>query len=384
MNIGGITVSLYGVLIVCIVLFKLGSSRFYTPVETPAQRTDVAVIVPVYNEDPELLRQCFDSLLGQTYRLSGVYVTDDGSDDAQCWEVMREYADTYSLFDIERLSQNMGKRQAQRAGITRATDETIFVTVDSDSILEPDAIEEIVKPFADEDVTAVTGSPQLLNADESRFMSLVNMRYWVASNIERASQSVFGTVYCCCGVFSAYRADVVREHLDEYTSQRFRGVECTYGDDRHLTSYMLRHGEVIYQSTAVVWTESPSEMRAFLRQQTRWMRSFWRESYLTLRWAPWQRPKLAAFVGTDVILPFALLFFGVGNAILTSLGNPVDVAYYLGVISLMALLRNIPYVTENARTYLASPAYGLFYFCLLLPLSFYALGTLSATSWGTR
>ncbi|MCA1676076.1 MAG: glycosyltransferase family 2 protein, partial [Actinobacteria bacterium] len=41
-------------------------------------RPSVTVAVPVYNEDPETLRRCFDSLKAQAYDLD-VIVVDDGS-----------------------------------------------------------------------------------------------------------------------------------------------------------------------------------------------------------------------------------------------------------------------------------------------------------------
>ena len=49
----------------------------------------ISVIVPVYKVEP-YLRQCVDSILGQTYRDIEVLLIDDGSPD-RCGEICDEY-----------------------------------------------------------------------------------------------------------------------------------------------------------------------------------------------------------------------------------------------------------------------------------------------------
>ena len=49
----------------------------------------ISIIVPVYKVEP-YLRQCVDSILGQTYRDIEVLLIDDGSSD-RCGEICDEY-----------------------------------------------------------------------------------------------------------------------------------------------------------------------------------------------------------------------------------------------------------------------------------------------------
>lgn len=48
------------------------------------------------------------------------------------------------------------------------------------------------------------------------------------------------------------------------------------------------------------------------------------------------------------------------------------------------MFRNSRYVRENRGIYALSPVYGVFYIFVLLPISFYALVTVTSNGWGTR
>lgn len=382
-------VSLYGLVIAVYLGLKFLGALRYEPATadppTPGEGPRVSVVIPEYNERPDLMARCLDSILEQSYPIHQVFVTDDGSDDTGAWDVARRYAAEHDRIHTERFDENRGKRHAQAAGFERATGD-IYVTVDSDTVLEPDAVERILEPFADESVTAATGYPRVINRGENVLTQLIHMRYWTAFNVDRAARSTLGLVTCCCGVFSAYRASVVDDCLEDYCSQRFLGTECTFGDDRHLTAYALRTGRVVYQRTAVAYTDAPESLRTYVKQQVRWMRSFWRESVLALGWSPSRSVVLTAMILAEMSLPIALLGFGLSSVLYRSLflGSVASIVGYVGVVSLMAYVRNVFFSRVGPRTYLLSPLYGLLYFSILLSLTFYALATVRANHWGTR
>ena len=54
------------------------------------KKTNISVIVPIYNVEP-YLRRCVDSLLGQTYADFELILVDDGSPD-NCGAICDEYA----------------------------------------------------------------------------------------------------------------------------------------------------------------------------------------------------------------------------------------------------------------------------------------------------
>lgn len=379
----GLPIGAYGALAFTYITLKLVTSLRYEPSHGTATPS-VSVIIPEYNEDPDLLERGLRNLLEQTYPIEEVWLVDDGSEDIRAWAIAKRLATEFDKLHVHRLPENRGKRHAQAYAFRRASGD-IFVTMDSDTIPRPNSVEELLRPFASSDVQAATAHPRIVNRDANWLTKLIDMRYWVAFHVERAAQSVAGTVTCCCGVLSAYRADLVRDVVDDYTAQTFLGRECTFGDDRRLTAYALQRGRVEFQSTAKADTAAPETFGGYLRQQARWMRSFWRESVLALRWAPRRSLTLTGMLIADLALPLALLMFGGGALIWrASEVHPSVLAAYPIVVAAVAFLRNAPYAREDLSIYAMSPVYGVLYLLVLLPLSFYALATVRRNGWGTR
>lgn len=100
----------------------------------------ISVIVPAYNAE-KTIRECLDSLLDQTYKYEcEVIVVDDGSTDSTS-----EIVSCYSEVKLIRQS-NAGPAAARNKGVEEAKGEIVLFT-DSDCILTPNWIEEMVKPF---------------------------------------------------------------------------------------------------------------------------------------------------------------------------------------------------------------------------------------------
>ena len=100
----------------------------------------VSVIIPVYNIERHL-RQCLDSVTGQTLTELEIICVDDGSTDGSP-EILAEYAAGDGRFQI--ITQpNGGPGAARNAGMTRATGEYL-IFLDSDDWFEPDFLERMV------------------------------------------------------------------------------------------------------------------------------------------------------------------------------------------------------------------------------------------------
>ena len=99
----------------------------------------VSVIIPVYNVEP-YLRQCMDSVVGQTLREIEILCVNDGSTDVSP-DILREYAGRDGR--IRLLSQhNQGSAAARNRAIEQATGEYL-ICWDSDDYFEPDALEQM-------------------------------------------------------------------------------------------------------------------------------------------------------------------------------------------------------------------------------------------------
>lgn len=100
----------------------------------------ISVIVPVYKVEP-YLRQCVDSILGQTFRNFELILVDDGSPDG-CPAICDEYAQHDSRVRVIH-KENGGLSSARNAGLDVARGEYIAF-VDSDDWIDPNYLEHLL------------------------------------------------------------------------------------------------------------------------------------------------------------------------------------------------------------------------------------------------
>ncbi len=101
----------------------------------------VSVIIPVYNSE-KWIRKCIESVTSQSLRDLEIICINDGSTDGSA-DIIREYSrgdDRIILIDQE----NKGVSEARNAGLNTATGKYLAF-VDSDDILEPEAIETLYR-----------------------------------------------------------------------------------------------------------------------------------------------------------------------------------------------------------------------------------------------
>jgi hyaluronan synthase/N-acetylglucosaminyltransferase len=353
--------------------------------EEPAARPLVSVIVPVFEEASWVLAKCLHALTNQDYEPLEVIVVDDGSPSRAKLELV------YSMFATDRVrvieaESNMGKRTAQKLAFDAASGD-FFVTVDSDTILPPNAVSMLLARFADPKVGAVTANIGVENAEENLLTRLIGYRYWMAFNQERAAQSRCGVMMCCSGPLSCYRRTLIDKVKERYLAQRFLGKRCTFGDDRHLTNLVLDQGaQTVYMPLAPATTYVPTTLRSYLRQQVRWNRSFYREAVWSLRLIPRLHPYFGFELLLQVLLPFMLLTAVVAVGYHTVAHATASYLYpYLAIIVALALLRSL-YGMARTRDpgFALFISYGFIHLLLLIPTRLYALATLRVTGWGTR
>ncbi|MEY2476955.1 MAG: hyaluronan synthase [Actinomycetota bacterium] len=368
------------------------SSRYKPHAGGDGETTDlvVAAIVPVYNEDPAAFERCLRSLLDQTHALAEIWVIDDGSPDPQCRRIAKRVLAGVPGVRIHAFRQNRGKREAQAFAFKRSQAE-IFCTIDSDTVLDREAVAEGLKPFADERITAVTGNVRALNHKRNLLTKLIDLRYANAFLYERAAYSMLGSVLCACGSLSFWRSEVIKENLDDFVTQTFLGIPVQYGDDRRLTNYALQRGKVVVQDSSVAFTVVPERITHFVRQQLRWNKSFFRETLWVLR--NFNYRKWVWWLSLAEIVTWATFSTGIVMATLVTplLTGRLALVYYLSYMAIISYARSVRYLgaTENSWSYqlyvfLLSPVYAFMHVALLIPLRIVALCTLRQRGWGTR
>ncbi|MEU6340220.1 glycosyltransferase [Streptomyces sp. NPDC046977] len=364
----------------------------------PTMGMTVHGVITVYNEDPAMLRRCLQSVLAQTRRPDSLTVVDDCSADhsaSALIDQMRTAFDTAGIaLTFIRFPANRGKRHGLAAAFRQSPAADAYLAVDSDTILGPDAVEQLLRPMARRRVHAVTGLVLAHNRSVNLLTRLIDMRYVNAFLGERVAYSRLGSVLCACGSLALYRGWVMRKYLDDFLDQQFLGRPATFGDDRRLTYYALTEGQSLIAPTAVGYTDVPEHLGHYVRQQIRWGRSFIREGVLLLaqvRFVPrafwWiNLVEVGTWIGFTAGLLTTLVL-----AVVHPAGWHILTGYALAVC-VMAWIRSVHYLRrapgvpkpDRLLTFAAAPLYALLNLGLLLPLRLWSLATLHATSWGTR
>jgi N-acetylglucosaminyltransferase len=348
-------------------------------------RPAVDVVITCYNEDPQLFAECCASVAAQDYGGSmQIYIVDDGSANAEALQaalvgVKKRHPER--RWTVEFATRRANKRAAQDVVFGRCSGEVI-VTVDSDTVLEPDAVTSIVQPFRDPAVGAVCGHLRARNADQNLLTGLINRRYKHIFEQERAAQGRFGTTLCCAGPLSAYRRSVLLRVWDRYLGQTFLGVRCIAGDDIHLTVLVLEQGfKTVFEPRALAHTQVPPTLELYCRQQLRWQRSMYRELAwmvpLLRRWHPFVTLDLVA----RTLLPFLLVALA---ALFTAEVVLIDPAYLREdwYLLLVPMVVNAGLVAWQVRD-LRFLAYGPLHL-LLTTFRLYAVVSLASSNWMTR
>lgn len=102
----------------------------------------VSVIIPVYNVE-QYLRECLDSVIGQTMTEIEIICIEDRSTDSS-WEILREYAQKEPRMVLLRNEKNRGLSYTRNRGIEIARGEYIQF-VDSDDYIVADAVERLYR-----------------------------------------------------------------------------------------------------------------------------------------------------------------------------------------------------------------------------------------------
>jgi hyaluronan synthase len=253
----------------------------YRPVEgcPDSQLPTCTVIVPAYNEGSMVLKT-LESVLQSDYPAAKMQIiaVDDGSkDDTWLW-MEKAAAQAKGRIEAVRMPKNGGKRKALYEGIMRSKAD-VLVTIDSDSLIDPDTIRCLVSPFADEKIGGVAGNVAVLNKQKDIIPRMLDISFAYSFEFIRASQSVVNTVFCTPGALSAYRRKAVMPVLDAWLNQTFLGQPAGIGEDRAMTNAILKSGyHVTFQSNAVVYTNVPVRYKGLCKMFLRWARSNVRET----------------------------------------------------------------------------------------------------------
>jgi cellulose synthase/poly-beta-1,6-N-acetylglucosamine synthase-like glycosyltransferase/peptidoglycan/xylan/chitin deacetylase (PgdA/CDA1 family) len=216
----------------------------------------VTVLVPAYNEEAGI-ESTVRSLLASDYPQLQIVVVDDGSTDRTA-DLAEGIGDPRVLVIRK---PNGGKAAALNTGLEYASHD-ILVMVDADTVFEPDAIHHLVQPLAHPAVGAVSGNTKVGNR-RGLLAKWQHLEYCFGFNLDRRMFEVLECMTTVPGAIGAFRRDAL---------MGVGGVsDDTLAEDTDLTMALWRSGwRVLYEESAVAWTEVPTSLRQLWRQRYRW------------------------------------------------------------------------------------------------------------------
>lgn len=276
-----------------------------TDLITSAGAPPITLIAPAFNEEATCV-ESVRSLRMVEYPDYEILLVNDGSDDTTL-ERLKEAFDLEPAprvptaeLPTERVravyrsrkepdlwvidKENGGKADALNAGLNFCRT-PFFCAIDSDSLLEPQALTRVVRPFLeDEHTIAAGGIIRIVNGSTvkggmvedvrlprkmiPRFQILEYLRAFLAG---RMGWDALDAMLIISGAFGLFRRSAVVEAGGYWTE--------TVGEDMELVVRLHRlareKGEpyrVAFVPDPVAWTEAPETIRVLGRQRDRWQR----------------------------------------------------------------------------------------------------------------
>lgn len=271
----------------------------------------VSVIVPTYNEEAGIVTSV-QSMLSLRYPRHEVVIVDDGSTD----QTFAQLLDRFDLVQVERevasdvptrqaarevylprdgrtrlvvvRKDNSGRSDAINVGINAST-EPLVVFVDADSILDPDALLSVTKPFADDPTRTVATGGVIRAVNGCRVLAgrVVEVRlpagwlpriqvveYLRAFLLGRAGWSRAGALILISGAFGMFRRDVLVDVGGLDPDSIGEDFELVMRIHRHMRRHQIDY-RVEFVAEPICWTEVPSSLGVLRRQRSRWHRGLW-------------------------------------------------------------------------------------------------------------
>lgn len=295
------------------------------PVPENGRLPDITVMVAAFNE-AEHICETVASILDSDYPGSvNVIVADDGSRDrtACCAEEMQR-----SEVTVLRLGHS-GKAGALDSAL-EACRTPLCATVDGDTRLVPLSLQALVRRHVAEEATATAGSVLSGNPGVNLLTRVQAWDYYLGIAAVKRGQNYFGSTLVAQGSFSCYETDAVK---------LAGGWPRLSGEDIVLTWALIREGGTIaYEPSALAFTHTPTTMRAFWRQRSRWARGMAQGLNRHGAGMLLRGRAFAYSVLVDYVLPwidFALIVVMVPGVILALTGRFYVIGWLTGAVLLL-------------------------------------------------
>ena len=383
-------ISIYGILIFLFISQKTIFSILFTKkfkidhkLSANTKKNTCDILIPFYNEKFVNIKKCIESILSQkNANIRKIIVVDDGSlSDTNYKKLNKKYLHNNKL-KILRTLKNQGKRYAIREALKFSKAKFIML-MDADSYLKNKFVLNSLLSAFKNGISCVTAVASAANKKDNFFTKILDTRLKNAFYVERAAQSYFGSVLVASGMCSVYRSYIVKNNVQEWISQTMFGIPQTFGDDRRMTAIALRYGKTIINPKTTCETIVPKNIIDFLKQQIRWNKSFFRESFLFIHeFGIFSKPGFLSFLEIFFWCFYLTTFL---NLIFNPfIGITTFIFIYIAYIFAAGVFRNISLVLKHPEMVFLYPFYRILHIIFLTPVRLYSILTILNSKWGTR
>ncbi len=333
--------------------FQLADDKYLARVLSTDSLPPISVLVPAFNEEVSIASSVL-SFLTLEYPRHEVVLVNDGSTDRTMEELVRHFdlyeappafpriipcaniravyrSRTHSkLLVIDK--ENGGKADALNAAINAARFPYV-ISCDADTLIEPDALLRLARPFLlGRDIAAIGGTIRVVNACTVEFGRVVEARVdnrWLAGcqTVEYLRAFLFGRLgwnriggnLIISGAFGLF----ARQYLLAIGGYQTGNVTEDMDLAVRLHIYLREHkikAVMPFIPDPVAWTEVPASLTTLHRQRERWHRG--------LIGTVWERRGMLFNPRYGAVGMVALPFFAFGEM----LAPVVEVIGYLGLI----------------------------------------------------
>ncbi len=296
---------------------------------------DTTVIMCAHNEEDKII-EAIECVYRQNYagHIHLLIIDNCSTDDTKC--KVKEYAKKRNIkcnrsFSIEYVYCDIpGKSNALNCGL-ELVDTCHFITVDADTFLECNAVQNIMNHIVGEKSVCVAGNLFVKNAKATIFTKMQNYDYLISIAAIKRYQGSYKSTLVAQGAFSAYRTKAIR---------KIGGWRDCLGEDIVLTYQLLEQSKSsTYEPSAVGYTIVPESLNCLYNQRKRWAIGML-EGFSTVK--PWKQgscfSKYFTFINLLIIyLDVAYLFGFVPGVLLAMLGY----YYFVGCLTILALLVSV-------------------------------------------
>lgn len=223
----------------------------------------VSILIPCFEEDDQIL-ETIQEVMSLNYSNFEVILINDGSTDST-EPIMWYYRKKYKRLRFVNVQQNHGKANALYYGTLAAKGE-IVVTMDSDAILDENALNYMIPHFITqqngERVGAVTGNPRIRNRS-SLLAKIQFVEYSSIIGMVKRAQRIIGKIMTASGVIVAFRK---RALLDI----GFWDNDLIADDIGVTWKLQRRFWDVRYEPRAICWMLVPETLKGLWKQRLRW------------------------------------------------------------------------------------------------------------------